>query len=237
MTHKPITVLFSCAVLIAAASVAIRGQQTIFNVPSADVLDRGKVYAELDAAFKPNTAQAVGRFSSFVPRVVIGTGRNVEVGLNVTGNVQPGSDTTTLAPAAKWRFYQSDDRKTSLFAGATVFVPIRNRVYRIGSYTYAAAARTFGKTRVTAGAFLFSRSVVASNATRGGGQFAVEQTVNDKFSVAADWLTGRHANGYFTPGAIYKPRPSVTAYFAYSVGNGGARKGNHYFLFELGYNF
>ena len=28
------------------------GQQTIFNVPTTDVLDKGKVYAELDASFE-----------------------------------------------------------------------------------------------------------------------------------------------------------------------------------------
>ncbi len=59
-------------------------QQTIFNVPSSDVLDKGKAYVELDATFKFNGDEAVGKFSSFVPREVYGTGGNVEIGLNVT---------------------------------------------------------------------------------------------------------------------------------------------------------
>jgi hypothetical protein len=42
---------FVFAVLLATQS---RGQQTIFNVPTTDVLDKGKVYAELDVSFKPN---------------------------------------------------------------------------------------------------------------------------------------------------------------------------------------
>ena len=90
---------------------------------------------------------------------------------------------------------------------------------------------------MTAGGFVASKNVFAPNVSRGGGQFAIEQTINDKVTLAADWLTGRHANGYFTPGVIYKPTPKVTAYFAYSIGNADAAKGNHYFLFELGYNF
>ncbi|PYS85975.1 MAG: hypothetical protein DMF62_17480, partial [Acidobacteria bacterium] len=56
---------FIFSVLLA---VNANAQQTIFNVPTTDVLDRGKVYAELDLSFKPNEP----RFSSFVPRVVIG---------------------------------------------------------------------------------------------------------------------------------------------------------------------
>jgi hypothetical protein len=114
---------------------------------------------------------------------------------------------------------------------------VRNRSYKFGTYTYAAVAKTINKTRLTAGAFVFSKSVVAPNAARGGGQFAVEQTINSKLTLAADWFTGRHANGYFTPGVIYKPHPQVTTYFSYSIGNADASKGNHFFLFELGYNF
>jgi len=88
---------FVFALLLAVNS---RGQQTIFNVPTTDVLDRGRVYAELDVSFKPNQP----RFSSFVPRVVVGVGGNVEVGLNMTGNIQPGADSTATVPTIKWRF-------------------------------------------------------------------------------------------------------------------------------------
>ena len=77
--------------LIGSAGTA-HAQLTIFNVPSSDVLDKGKVYGELDVTFKPNDDDdnIVGRFSSFVPRVVVGTGGRVEIGLNITGNIQPG---------------------------------------------------------------------------------------------------------------------------------------------------
>jgi len=219
------------------ASLEASAQQTVFNVPTADVLDGGKVYVELDAAFKFNDQESSNRFSSFVPRVVVGAGKNIEVGLNVTGNINPGADSTTLVPNAKWRFYQNEKKKVALFGGTNFYVPVRNRSYRFGTYSYVAAAKTFNKTRFTAGGFVYSKNVVAPNASRGGGQFAVEHAINDKFTLAADWLTGKHANGYFTPGVIYKPHPKVTTYFTYSIGNTNAAKGNHYFLFELGYNF
>lgn len=221
---------------LAAFAVKLHAQQTVFNVPSADVLDKGKVYVELDAAFKTNNQEALRRFSSFVPRIVVGAGRNVEVGLNVIGNVQPGLDSTTLVPAVKWKFYENEKKDFALFAGNNFYIPVRNRAYRFGSYTYAAASKTINKTRLTAGGYVYSKNVVA-NAARGGGQFAVEQTINSKLTVSADWITGKHANGYFTPGVIYKPAPKVTAYFAYSLGNAQLRQGNHFFLFEVGYNF
>ncbi len=227
-------VILIIATLTFAASA--NAQQTIFNVPSTDVLEKGKVYGELDAAFKFNRQNALGKFSSFVPRVVVGTGNNVEVGFNITGNIQPGADSTTLVPSVKWKFYQNEKNAVALIAGSNVYIPVRRRVYNIGSYSYVAGSKTINKTRLTAGGYYFSKNIVAA-AGRAGGQFAVEQTVNSKFSVAADWITGKHASGYFTPGLIYKPTPKTTAYFAYSLGNTQLRQGNHFFLFEIGYNF
>jgi hypothetical protein len=226
---------FGFVVLVFAA--AANCQQTIFNVPSTDIMDRGKVYGELDASFKPTDSDAVRRFSSFVPRVVTGVGNNVEVGLNVTGNMQPGADSTTLVPTVKWRFFQNEKKDVALIAGTDLFVPVRNRSYDVGTYSYLAVSKTINKTRLTGGGYVASKNVFAPDAVRGGAQFGIEQTVNKKFSVAADWITGKHASGYFTPGVIYKPTSRITTYWAYSIGNTAASDGNHFFLFELGYNF
>ncbi|MDQ3175650.1 MAG: hypothetical protein M3Q91_18395 [Acidobacteriota bacterium] len=143
-------------------------QQTIFNMPSTDVLDKGKVYFELDVSAKPTKP----RFSSFVQRIVAGTGKLVEVGLNLTGNIQPSPDATVLVPAQ-----------------------------------------------------------------RAGGHFSFEQTMTPRFTIAADWIIGKHASGYFTPGVIFKPHPRVTGYAGYSLGNANLRNGNHFLLLESGYTF
>ena len=170
-------------------------------------------------------------------KVVVVTGGNVEVGLNVIGNIQPGADSTTLVPTVKWKFYQNEKKDVSVFAGTNFYIPERNRSYSFGTYSYAAVTKTIDKTRLTAGGYVASRSVFAPDAVRAGAQFGIEQTLNRKVTVAADWVTGKHASGYFTPGVIYKPHPNVTTYWSYSVGNTNASRGNHYFLFEVGYNF
>src|SRR2546421_8992059 len=228
-----LALLFLCA-----ATDAARAQQTIFNVPTTDVLDRGKVYFELDASFKPNDSEAAGRFSSFVPRVVVGAGGRVELGLNVTGNVQPGPDTTTLVPVVKYKFYDGKENGFAVVVGDQLFAPVRNRAYNAGNYVYLEASKTFKKsgTRVTAGGYDFTRSVVAAS-NRAGGQFGFEQTVSKTVTLAADYFTGKHAAGYFTPGVIFKVGPKVTGYAGYSVGNQNPSRGNHFFLLEFGYNF
>ena len=224
-------------IFISLIAINAPGQQTIFNVPTSDVLDRGKVYAELDASFKANDQEALQKFSSFVPRIVVGVGKKVEVGLNVTGNIQPGADSTALVPTVKWKFYANEKTKLALFGGTNFYIPVRNRAYNFGSYSYAALSKSIGKSRLTAGGFIASKNVFAPHAARGGGQFGFEHTVNSKLTLAADWITGRHASGYFTPGIIYKPHPKVTTYWSYSIGNDKAAAGNHFFLFEFGYNF
>jgi len=212
-------------------------QQTIFNVPTTDVLDRGKVYAELDGSFKPTDSATSNKFSSFVPRVVVGAGGGVEVGLNLTGNIQPGADTTTLVPAIKWKTYGGKDNGVVIVVGNHLFLPVHNRGYKVGNYIYAEISKTFKTgTRLTAGGYDFTRDVV-SPANRGGGQFGFEQPINNRMTVAADWFTGKHSAGYFTPGLVFKVSPKVTGFAGYSIGNERASRGNHFILLEVGYNF
>ena len=220
-----------------ASQQTSRAQQTIFNVPSTDVLNRGQVYGELDVSVKPNNAEALNRFSSFVPRVVVGVGGRAEVGLNLLGNVQPGADATTLVPTVKYKLYDGGDNGFRLVVGDNLYVPVRRRAYDVGNYVYLNGSKTIGKTRLTAGAFHYSRDVVAAHAQRAGGQFGFEQTINARVTLAADWITGKHANGYFTPGVIFKPAARITGYAGYSIGNAKARQGNRFFLLEIGYNF
>ena len=227
--------LVSVLAVLFIHSATVQAQQTIFNVPSTDVLDKGKVYAELDASLKPTDGSDVLKFSSFVPRVVIGAGGNVELGLNLTGNIQPGPDSTTLVPTIKWKPFQTENG-WAIVVGDNLFVPVRNRAYDAGNYFYAETSKTFKSgTRVTFGGYDFTDNVVAA-ANRTGGQFGFEQPLNRKLTFAADWFTGKHAAGYFTPGIIFKAGPKVTGYAGYSIGNQNVSGGNHFFLLELGYN-
>src|SRR5678816_404462 len=165
------------AVVCGVLSMA-HAQQTIFNVPSTDVLDKGKVYVELDASLKPTDGALVPKFSSFVPRVVVGAGGNVEIGLNVTGNIQPGADSTTLVPTIKWKPYQGENNGWAIVVGDNLFVSVRNRAYDAGNYVYAEMSKTFKSgTRVTFGGYDFTENVVAS-ANRAGGQFGFERPLN-----------------------------------------------------------
>jgi hypothetical protein len=224
--------------LLCGAFSLARAQQTVFNVPTTDVLDSGKVYFEMDISVKPNDSQALSHFSSFVPRLVVGVGHRVEVGVNLTGNIQPGLDTTTIVPAIKWKIYDGKDNGWAIVIGDNLFIPVHNKSYNLGTFSYVMAQKTFKPgTRIGFGGNFFSRNVVAPNANRAGGQFTFEQPITKKLNFNTDWYTGKHANGYVTTGGAYKLTNKLTGVAAYSIGNSNASNGNHFFYFELGYNF
>jgi hypothetical protein len=230
--------LITMLLLLCGHATTTQAQQTVFNVPTTDVLAKGKVYVELDISAKPNDTAALQHFSSFVPRLVVGVGHRVEVGLNLLGNVQPGPDMTTLAPAIKWQIYNGGDNGWALVVGDNLFFPVRHKTYDAGTYAYTMVQKSFKPgTRLGFGSYFYSKNVVAPNANRAGGQFTFEQPVTKKLNLNADWFTGRMANGYLTLGAACKLTNKLTGVAAYSLGNSNVSHGNQFFYFELGYNF
>ncbi len=216
-------------VLVCAGSA--RGQETVFDVPSADVLDRGKVYGELDGT----AWEADGR-ATLTPRVVIGVGHGVEVGANFNGISEPEAGEMTVSPTIKWQPW-STETGWSFYAGDDLFFPVRERSYHAGNYFYAVLAKKWKHgTRVGAGGYDFTKNVVAG-ANRAGGQFTVEQSLGARLTVASEWYTGNQAVGFVNTGLILKLTRKLTGYAAYQLGNAGVTTGNRQFLWELGWNF
>jgi len=206
-------------------------QETVFNVPSGDILDRGKVYTEFDLSYRPDDA-----FKTYTPRLVVGLGKRFEAGVNINGIVDRGPSQTTITPTVKWKLYDGGENGTAFLVGDNLFIPVQNKTFDVGTWTYAEFVKVFkSKTRATFGGYYTSANVFAA-AQRGGGQFAVEQGIGSKFTIAADWFTGKHGAGYVTPGFVLKLTPKLTWYAGYEVGNTGVSIGNHQFLTELGWN-
>lgn len=223
----------AAAFLVALFVVAprARAQQTIFNVPSADVLERGEVYGELDL-----TARPVAFVFTATPRVVAGLGGNVEVGLNAGPFAAPGPSGAVLSPTFKWRPVQSKSG-WSVVVGDTLYFPVAHRQYDAGNQVYAFLAKQWRRgTRVAAGGYEFTPGVVAGG-HRAGGLFTVEHPVTQRVTLAAEWYTGRHAAGYLDVGGVVKLARRLTLYACYQLGNTRLSAGNHNLLVEVGYRF
>jgi hypothetical protein len=235
-TLFPLGEIRSCKFLVLLLAVfpvcGAYGQQTVFDVPSADVLDKGKVYGELDG-----TVRAMDPLATFTPRVVAGIGHRIEIGMNFDGLSAPTLDQLEISPTVKWRLWKGKTSGWSFYVGDDLFFPVRQRTYDAGNYAYASFAKEWKNgTRIGFGGYDFTRNVVA-NANRAGGQFTFEQRVNNRLTLAAEWYTGNTAVGYVNLGAIIKVNSKLTLYTAYQIGNAGVTTGNHQFLWEIGYNF
>jgi hypothetical protein len=150
-----------------AAFMAVRpgaAQETIFNVPSGDILDKGKIYGEFDFAYLSHAGTG-----TYTPRLVAGVGHKIEIGMNLNGITSLGPSQTTPTPTLKWKPYDGGKNGWAFIIGDDVFLPAQNRTYDVGNYVYAEFTRTLtSHTRSTFGAFDFTSKVVASGTKREG---------------------------------------------------------------------
>ena len=201
------------AVAIGALASTATAQQTIFNMPTADVLDRGRLYTEVDALWRSGSSG----FSSETVRGVYGLGANLEGGINIGGLNTPGPSAPTATPNLKWKPWHWD--RFAVTAGAYGLFFLRgSRDGHPAGLGYAHAAfRPLAGTRLTAGAWRATSGYAARDPT-GGGLFGIEQSIVPHVIIAADWFTGPSSLGYLSPGLIVTAG-SWTLYAAYSIGN------------------
>ena len=218
---------------IVAAGVAIGSpalaQQTLFNVPSADVLDRGKLYLEEDTLWRPSSPA----FAIFTVRAVYGFGSGVEGGVNLGGFETPGRSVPTAVLAVKWQPVKSGPLAVTAGAYGLFFLRGSSDGDPCGQlYAHASWAFPTG-TRIAAGGWIATSGYAGPTKSRGG-LFTLEQKAGANLTVAADWFTGPSSIGYLSPGLIFTTGP-WTVYASYSLRNGRS-KGNAA-LIELGYSF
>jgi hypothetical protein len=221
--------LAAALVFLSALSAFSLAQQTIFNVPSADVLDKGKTYLEADALGRPQDPS----FSFFTMRGVYGFGSNIEAGANFGGFAASGRSVPFATVNIKWQPWHNDN--LAFTTGAFGLFYLR------GSRDGDPAALGYGEasyklptnTRLSVGGYWASSGYAAPD-PQAGALIGFEQKINDHLNLIADWLSGNNALGYFTPG-VSVPLGNWTIYAGYSIKNGDS-KGNA-ILFELGFTF
>jgi hypothetical protein len=228
MTTKPL-----CAALVLLAFAAtVRGQQTIFNVPAADVLDPGKVYLEVDELFRPPEP----RFSSTTVRGVVGVSPGMEAGINFGGLNAPGPAIPTATVAVKLQPVHAGDFTLTAGGYGLFFLKGSGDGHPAGlGYGFASYRIPTLGTRIELGGW-YSSAGYARPTSTGGALATFEQPLPwvDGLTLAADWWSGENSIGYASPGFIYT-FGHWYAYAAYSIKNGDS--GGNAGLVEVGYAF
>ena len=222
-SSKVLSGLFVALLFVVTAQTAMT-QSTIFNIPSTDVVAKGKGYFEFDFLPQmPKTASA-NRLYLYNPRLVVGAGGNVEVGVNIPAYHASGYTTAFFQPNIKWRFAANDDKGVAGSAGGILVTPLNNRS-SLDSYglVYANVSKkvksgNYGP-RFTVGPYGIVSGGSSWYGPKGGVILGYEQPVASKASFVADWFSGKNGFGYFTPGMSFTLPANGLLNIGYSLGN------------------
>ncbi len=205
-------------------------QQTIFNVPSQDVLAPGTVYGEVDAPFR----LADPKYYALTPRVVIGYGYNFEGGVNLPGYINVGDKLWTAIVTFKHSQSLDTTAPWTLTEGIHAYLPLTSG-RSAGIFGYAMTGyKFFGSLRLDGGAY-YATDAVTGAGNKLGALGSVELTLTDWLTLAVDGYSGQNALSYVAPGFFVGPFGKWIFYPAYQFSN-VSRTGDS-FLLEVGYTF
>jgi hypothetical protein len=208
-------------------------QSTLMNVPSTDVVAGRKVYVEMD--FLTNYGwQREGAFQNYMPRAIVGLGKDIEAGVNFSFTHVAGADSPVeVQPNVKWRFYNNEKTGLAAATGCILYAPIQNRLETdtLGQCYVVGSNQLSGKygPRFTGGAYLLIGA--PSERSKTGAIIAYEQPlVPQKLWFIVDWFSGDNRFGYVSPGLSWATTKDSSLTAGYAIANHGRGK-NSFFVY------
>lgn len=228
----------SAALGLVLTMQAVSAQTVIINTPSTDVVPEQTVYVRFD--FLGHLADYQnGGFQTYVPRVVYGTGKGIEVGLNAAWTKAGIPDQPVeLQPSVKWQFYNNEKKGLAMSGGAMMFITVANRAGTdsfglLYSNVSKRVAGNYGP-RITIGGYgLVARANGLGN--KGGAMIGWEQPLHKKVTWVNDWYSGKNRLGYASTGLSITPNSRTALGVSYIFGNEG--RGNNGLYSWVGYTF
>lgn len=218
MRHIKIAII--CA-LLAFTDLKAHSMQTIFNVPSADVTEKGHVFVQQEVQTTP-WYQDDFMFSTTY--TAVGVGHNTEIDATLFNVGSPATENISLGvgfkscipiPGLKEKF---PEREIKLTVGTNLLLGLEGN--DVGNWTYAHLSGRLPKlnTRLTAGVSYGTKQVFGMQAT----SFiaGVEQPITKKLTLLGDWYSGsEHWAGYLIVGGSYALPKSTTLFLGFQVPN------------------
>ncbi len=213
-------------------------QQTVFNVPNADVMPKGHLFLQQESQFRawnPNAFWLGTEYATY------GIGHNTELTMTLFNVSSPPSDNVTLGagfksaipiPKLKEKYPK---REYKITVGTEVLPSLQGQ--GVGNWTYAHLSGRTPKTntRLTAGISYGTEQIFGNDTT--AFIAAVEQPVTKRFGIIADWFSGsEHFAGFLIPGFSYAINKNTTLYAGYQIPNSSSN-GPSGFVIELAKTF
>lgn len=221
-------------IIFFTANISANAMQTIFNVPSADVTEKGHIFLQQEAQTTPwntDTALLSTSYSAY------GIGHNTELDATLFNVASPATQNISIGvgfksaipiPGLKEKF---PEREFKLTVGSDMLIGLEGN--GVGNWSYAHLSGRIPKlnTRLTAGVSYGGRQVFGVNTFSFIG--GVEQPVTKKLNIIGDWFSGsEHFAGFLITGFSYALPKNSTLYAGVQIPN-STRVGTPGFVFEL----
>jgi hypothetical protein len=210
--------------------------ETIFNVPSADITPKGRIYLLEEAQTTPWWQDDLFYSTTYA---TYGVGHNTElnailfnVGSPATEDISLGVGAKTAIPLLKEQFPK---REFKLTVGSQVLIGLEGN--NVGNWTYAHLSGRVPKlnTRLSAGISYGTKQAFGVEKT--AFICGVEQPVTKKISLLGDWYSGsEHWSGYLIVGGSYAINKDTTFYAGFQLPN-TPKVGSSGFVLQIGKYF
>ncbi len=208
-----------------------KAQQTIFNVPSADIAQKREIFLQHESQFNPFPNN---QFWSGTHYGTLGIGFNTEIDATLFNVSTPSSDNISLGLGFKSAIpiLKEELPKQEIKLTVGEMIPISLQGEGVGNWTYSHLSFKLPKvkTRLTAGASYGTKQIFGRDTISFIG--GIEQPITKKISIVADYYSGTHALGFFIPGFSYSPNPDLSFFLGYQMPN-NRRCGSQGFVFEF----
>lgn len=220
MKLKILLVITASIILLQNQALA---QQTLFNVPSADVLEKRQIFIQHESQFS-------GDFGLFTNYASFGAGKHTELDLTLFGVGTKNIRNEVLGVGFKTALPIHKETETKFTFGN--IIPISLRGNGVGGYAYSHLSTRLKRLQTR-----FTSGVLVGTTTLFGRDFvcyigAIEQPVTKKFGLQVEWHSGKHANGFLIPGFYYKFPKNIALWAGYQIPNNRAN-GDNGFVLEL----
>ena len=223
--------------LLLLTATATLAQSTVFNIASTDVLPAHQGYIEADFLAHLSSYEN-GGYQTYGPRLVYGSGKRTEVGLNAFYTRTSPAEPFELQPNFKWKFYENETQGLAAAVGGIAFIPVSERSSASPrGMAYAVVSKnlpgSFGP-RVTTGSYVLIGSFEPGTSKQGL-LLGFEQPLSKRLTFITDWSSGNNDYGYLAAGAGITLSPKSVFYVGYNVGNQG--RGNNSLGLYYGFTF
>lgn len=209
-------------------------QQTVFNVPSADVTQKGEIFLQHESQFRAwnPDAQWLGTHYS-----AVGVGHNTELDATLFNVQAPDSHNITLGLGFKSAMPliilkdKFPEREIKLTVGSEILISLQGNGVGNWTYVHLSGRLPVTKTRITSGISTGTKQVFGRNTVCFIG--AVEQPVTKKLNIIADWFSGaENYAGFLIAGISYKLPKDTNIYLGYQIPN-AEKNGRSGFVVEI----